>query len=337
MIVPKISVIMPVYNASKYLSEAIQSILNQTFEDFELIILNDNSTDDSLDIIKKIQLLDPRIVLINKEKNYGPAILRNEGFNISRGEYIALMDADDISLPTRFEKQIELLKNNPQIDLCGTWYTKFGEHIKDEMIKHYEFDNDLKVYFLRGCYIANPTVLMRKKIITDYRYDSTYFPMDDYELLTRLIAKFTFYNIQESLLRYRWHATNISKSKEVNLEQIQNKIRLKQLQVLEIDTENSTAKYYLDVISYAKKRKPNEVIEILKCRENLIKKNTILKKYDPLVFENFLNDNVKKTILKASFYNIILFKFLLKNKYIKSYNLLDKSKIIFKSIFNWQK
>ena len=110
MQIPEISVIIPVFNAAPFLQESIESILNQTFSDFELIILNDKSTDESLEIIKKIQSKDNRVIIIDKEQNVGPANLRNEGINAARGTFIALMDADDIALPTRFEKQITVLK-----------------------------------------------------------------------------------------------------------------------------------------------------------------------------------------------------------------------------------
>ncbi len=115
MLIQKISVILPVYNAGNYLAETIESILNQTHTHFELIILNDKSTDNSLVIIQKYIEKDSRIILINKEVNLGPANLRNEGFSIAKGEFIALMDADDIALPSRFEKQVNVLKNNPEI------------------------------------------------------------------------------------------------------------------------------------------------------------------------------------------------------------------------------
>jgi glycosyltransferase involved in cell wall biosynthesis len=125
MTTPEISVIMPVYNAAEFLAESIESILNQTFTNFELIILNDKSTDNSLDVISKYQRSDSRIIIINKDINVGPANLRNEGLSIAKGEFVALMDADDIAMPQRFEKQINVLKSNPEIGLCGTWFTFF--------------------------------------------------------------------------------------------------------------------------------------------------------------------------------------------------------------------
>ncbi|WP_264554433.1 glycosyltransferase family 2 protein [Flavobacterium sp. N1861] len=126
----KLSVIMPVYNGELYIEEAINSIVNQTFTDFDLIILNDNSSDGTVAIIEKIREKDNRIILINKTKNEGPANLRNEGIEMAKTEYVALLDADDIAMPTRFEKQINILDTNPSLGLCGTWFTIFGDKKK---------------------------------------------------------------------------------------------------------------------------------------------------------------------------------------------------------------
>jgi glycosyltransferase involved in cell wall biosynthesis len=146
MQIPEISVIIPVFNAAPFLNESIESILNQTFSDFELIILNDKSTDESLEIIKKFQSKDNRIIIIDKEQNVGPANLRNEGINAARGKFIALMDADDIAIPTRFEKQITVLKNNPEIGVCGTGFTFFGSK-KNKTVKHSTHHDAIKVSF----------------------------------------------------------------------------------------------------------------------------------------------------------------------------------------------
>src|SRR4051812_30773328 len=115
---PKISVVMPVLNGEKYLREATESILNQTFKDFEFIIINDGSTDRTEEIIQSFA--DPRIVYIKNEKNVGLSRVFNQGIRAAQGTYIARMDADDISLLHRFEKELEYLENNPKIDIVGS-------------------------------------------------------------------------------------------------------------------------------------------------------------------------------------------------------------------------
>jgi len=115
----KVSIVMSVYNAQKYLDEAIESILNQTYSNFEFIIINDGSTDKSLEIIENYAKKDSRIIVINRE-NKGLIYSLNEGIRKANGKYIARMDADDISLPQRLEKQVEFMEKNKNIGICGT-------------------------------------------------------------------------------------------------------------------------------------------------------------------------------------------------------------------------
>ena len=114
---PKVTVLMPVYNCEKYLRESIESILNQTFKDFEFLIINDGSSDKSAEIVESYN--DNRINFVQNEKNIGLAASLNRGLDIAKGEYIARMDADDISLPERLEKQVRFMETNPQIGICG--------------------------------------------------------------------------------------------------------------------------------------------------------------------------------------------------------------------------
>src|SRR3990167_8750512 len=118
----KLTVIMPVYNGEKYLKEAVDSVLNQTFADFDLLILNDNSSDGTASILEEYAQKDARVVVVTKTSNEGPANLRNEGIDKANTPLIALLDADDIALPTRFEKQIHVLEENEDLELCGTLF-----------------------------------------------------------------------------------------------------------------------------------------------------------------------------------------------------------------------
>ena len=124
---PKISVVMPAYNAEKYIGEAIESILNQTFKDFEFIIINDGSVDHTKEIIREYN--DPRIVLLENDKNRGIVLSLNKGLDAATGKYIARMDADDIALKNRFERQVEYLDEHKDIGVLGTGICTFGEKI----------------------------------------------------------------------------------------------------------------------------------------------------------------------------------------------------------------
>lgn len=335
----KISVIMPVYNASKYLAEAIESILNQTFIDFELILLNDKSTDSSLQIIKKYQNLDSRIVVINKEQNIGPALLRNEGFELAKGEFIALMDSDDIAMSTRFEKQIAIFEANPEIGVCGTNYTMFGENIDRKIINLNEFHEEIKLAFLNICCVGNPTALIRKSYLNNIRYNEAMVPIEDYDLWSRLINYTKFYNIQESLLNYRWHETNISHTRTENILQKHDLVRINQLNDLGINNSTPNIGLCLNTIQFYKRQKSDDIITILNFKNKLIDANRIIKKYDIVLFENQLNEVAKKTITKALNYNLTLLKYILKNERVIFRNLAfyEKIKIITKSFFRIKK
>ena len=119
-----VSVILPVFNGEKFLTESINSILNQSFKKFELIVINDGSTDNSYEYIKKFK--DTRLSVINNDKNIGLSNSLNKGILVAKGKYIARMDQDDISLPDRLKKQVAFMDDNPGIGVCGTWLQTFG-------------------------------------------------------------------------------------------------------------------------------------------------------------------------------------------------------------------
>ncbi len=210
--VPLVSVVMSVYNAGKYLDEAIQSILKQTYKKFEFIIINDGSTDSSLEIIKNYKKEDNRIVLISRE-NKGLIFSLNEGIQRANGKYIARMDADDISLVTRFQEQVNFLEKNTDIGVCGSWIEIFGENRKSTIWKLPYKDNDLKARLLFSVPFAHPSIMMRKEIIDKYglKYDENYKAAEDYKFWLDMSKYTKFANIPNVLLRYRYLETSISR------------------------------------------------------------------------------------------------------------------------------
>ncbi len=203
---PMISVIMPVYNGEKYLKEAIDSILNQTYGDFELIILNDGSTDYTEEIILSYD--DPRIAYVENDKNLQIVQALNKGIELAKGKYIARMDADDISLPERFGKQINFMENNTDIDVCGTWMQALGSKTVWE---YPESHNEICASMLFNTPISHPSVLMKKSFFENILYDETYNKAEDYALWLSTIDTKKFVNIPIVLYQYRLHEemTNI--------------------------------------------------------------------------------------------------------------------------------
>ncbi|TXJ00169.1 MAG: glycosyltransferase family 2 protein [Neisseriales bacterium] len=129
MTAPIISVVMPVYNAEKYITEAVESILNQTYSDFEFIIIDDCSTDSSYQILQKYAEKDKRIRIFRNDTNRKQAYTKNFAIKLAKGKFIAFMDADDISLPARFTKQVTFMESHPDIGVCGTWIKVFIDDI----------------------------------------------------------------------------------------------------------------------------------------------------------------------------------------------------------------
>lgn len=212
---PKITILMSVYNGEKYLQEAIESVLNQTFRNFEFLIINDGSTDKSEEIIKSHN--DHRIRLIVNEKNIGLISSLNKGLDAARGEYIARMDCDDISLPQRLEKQFNFLKNNPDVGVVASFTREIDEDGKS-LSTHWKQDRESisreEIYhnlFFGNC-VAHPTVIVKKEILnkSNLRYRSDYLDAEDYDLWCRISQIAPIVKMPEPLLHYRRHSKNIS-------------------------------------------------------------------------------------------------------------------------------
>jgi glycosyltransferase EpsE len=212
---PLISVIMSVYNDELFLRESIESILTQSFKDFEFIIINDASTDNCLEIIKEYQKSDRRIKIINHEKNEGLARSLNDGILISRGRYIARHDSDDIALTNRLSKQIDYVLKNPHIKLLGSSAIKINENgekmgeipvplTNQEIIKHIS----------RGNPFIHPSVIIDKEALINIgMYDENIRRTQDYELWFRMLTKYQCSNLNEVLLLYRINSNGMSKKK----------------------------------------------------------------------------------------------------------------------------
>lgn len=204
---------MPAYNVEKYIEEAIDSILNQTFKDFEYIIINDGSTDHTKEIIKKYD--DPRIVLLENEKNSGIVITLNKGLDASKGEYIARMDADDISLPERLAIQVEYLDKHPEIGVLGTGIRIFGDNIAPYNRVFTTNPEQLKPELIFNSCIAHPTVMLRKAVLDseNFRYDKRFSGAEDYVLWWDLSKKAKIATVPDILHYYRIHRNQITQNK----------------------------------------------------------------------------------------------------------------------------
>lgn len=221
---PKVSVIMPAYNAEKYINAAIDSILGQTFTDFELIVINDCSKDSTEDVI--LSYRDQRIVYLKNEKNLGVAGTLNRGLVAASGEYIARMDSDDIAAPERLEKQLAYMQAHPETVVCGSRVRLFSDAGEGEFCNYPQQDRQIKTALLFSCPFAHPSVMLRGTVLRDkgLRYEEAFEKVEDYRLWTQLAKYGEFANLPEPLLRYRKHPGQVcATSSQV---QYEGKLRL---------------------------------------------------------------------------------------------------------------
>ena len=225
--IPLVSVVMPAYNSEKYIAETIESVLNQTYKNFEFIIINDASTDKTLDIIKKYAKKDKRIKVIENKKNLGITKTRNKGLELAKGKYVATHDSDDISLPTRFEEQVEYLESHPEVGAVGAYIRIFDEVNKKISIRKYpKNDKELRKLIYFCCPIAQPVSMIRKSILDKIGgYRKIEAPSEDLYLWFKIGEKSKFANIQKVLLNYRYYPNSTTGSKLRLMEKRANKIR----------------------------------------------------------------------------------------------------------------
>ena len=207
---PRVSVLTPIYKTNpKHLRECIESVLKQTFTDFEFLILNDSPDEKYLaDIVNSYH--DPRIKYIENKTNMGISPSRNRLLKMARGEYIAIFDHDDISMPTRLAQQVAYMDANPNVGVLSGWLQYFGED--DNIWQTPENDTDIKICLTDNCYVAHTAAMVRKSVLVEnhIEYEEVYTPAEDYRLWARLMDITRFHNLQTVLVKYRFLDTNTS-------------------------------------------------------------------------------------------------------------------------------
>lgn len=232
---PRVSVLMPVYNADQFLEESVGSILAQTYTDFELLLLDDGSKDKSLEIAKKLAKKDPRIRVLPNKTNVGIVKTLNRGISLARGEFLARMDSDDFSLPNRFEVQVKYLDEHPDISICSSWIETFGNH--NGNIWKLAVDPKLvKCTMLFYSAICHPAVMMRKKAVFDdlgLKYEG--YHGEDYTLWVKVAKQSKLSNVPKVLLKYRTHSNSLMSTNAAANKEASDRVRMAQLKDLGIN------------------------------------------------------------------------------------------------------
>lgn len=315
-----LSVIMLVYNAEDYLNESIVSILDQDFKDFEFIIIDDGSTDNSLNIIKSFD--DDRIKLSRNEINHGIVYSRNKGIRLSSGKYIGMMDADDIALPHKFSKQIEFLESNGDFGMVGSWARLIDQngHTLRNKWKLTGSSEYIPSIMLFKNYFIQSAVVFRRDCLPDYLYKEGYEIVEDYKLWLDIINKSKAWNLQEYLIKYRIHDHNITQTKKTVVKQNLRSVYLQMFNDLGIvptdveieihhmiregmiicDTQTFlTAKTWLEKLLYQNSKKNTYDRKAFAgvLLNRWLKLIWISRKMNPLNFFIFFNSNILKEYL----------------------------------------
>tara|TARA_B100000315_G_C14583645_1_gene591808 strand:+ start:1615 stop:2646 length:1032 start_codon:yes stop_codon:yes gene_type:complete len=284
---PKVTVLMSVYNGERYLREAIDSILNQTFTDYEFIIVNDGCTDSSRDIITTYS--DRRICLIDNERNIGLTKSLNKGLKKANGEYIARIDADDISLPQRLEKQVTFMRKNPKVSVCGGWVIYFGTK-KENIIKLPSEANEIKASLFYKNELYHTTVIFRRELQNKEKvfYNEDYLRAQDYELWSRLSHSSKLRNINEVLAKYRTHRNTVFKTDEEGQLRDANRVRITQLKKLIFEPTKDEIKLHLSLLNQEEIYSLGNIDKIEYWLIKLLKHNDKRKVFNKYLFDNLI-------------------------------------------------
>ncbi|MCL4352886.1 MAG: glycosyltransferase [Patescibacteria group bacterium] len=247
---PKATVLMPVYNGQKYLKEAIGSILSQTYRDFEFLIIDDGSTDNTIRIIRGFS--DSRIHLVKNEKNLGLPRTLNKGIKLAKGKYIARMDSDDISFSNRLAVQVDYMDRHPNIDICGT--TAVSSHNSKSVRVVLPNDSEyLRARLLFRTSFIHSSVILRKESLVGNNlfYNPSFRFAEDYELWSRCWQKLRFANIPNALLFYRVH--DEQRSQDVRHSRVISQIRERMLEELDIYPSRADMEIHDDLATNSSK------------------------------------------------------------------------------------
>lgn len=284
----KVSVLMPVYNGAGYLREAMDSIFAQTYTDFEFLVVNDGSTDSSAAILESYS--DPRLRVIHKQQNQGLIATLNEGLDACSGEYIVRMDADDISLPDRIERQVAFLDERPEVGLCGSWFEDFGPGIPGRIIRYSTSDTEIRIRHLYQTHIAHPTAILRKSLLEKFnlRFDPLYVHGEDYHFWVCMSRHCKMSNLPEVLVRKRDHPANVSNRYAEIQRNTCNRVKRLQFAEMGVEIDAEEAEMYSRFANTEWNFREEEMPDLVNLLHRIESANQKSRFIDPIAFTSYL-------------------------------------------------
>lgn len=284
---PRVTVLMPVYNAAPHLLEAVDSILAGSFADIELLAINDGSTDESEEILRGIR--DPRLKIVLNPKNIGVAATLNRGLELAEGDFVARMDSDDVSAPDRLTRQVAFMEANPSIGVSGTWARTFGVPPARTM-RPPSLSNEIDVQLFAMNALCHPTVILRRSLFAKYelRYATDAHHGEDLELWMRAADCFPLANLPWVGLRYRVHANQVTKSFDVQQQGTLARLQTRQLLRLVPDATEPEIRLHLKALDKNVRLTHEEGVAIGEWLERIEDANKRMSRYDEAAFRSFL-------------------------------------------------
>lgn len=284
---------MPIHNGEPYLVEAIESVLNQSFQEFELIVVDDASTDGSLSRLKTLG--DRRIKVLKNARKLGLARSLNKAISYAKGKYIARMDHDDIALRQRFENQVEFLEHHSKIDILGTWAKTFGS--SQQIWKYPTTDAEIKAEMLFNSNLVHSSVMMRASVLNRHRlsYDPKIPRAQDYELWSRVADHVNFANLDQVLMLYRLHPKQVGKQYANSQQAVASRVRLRQLKALGLKPTKAQLDLHNAIGIWDFPKTEKGLLEVERWLQTLLVSNRRVKIYSHLA----LSQALKKRWLAA--------------------------------------
>jgi len=323
MSTPQLSIIITTYNSGKYISQAIESVLAQTFGDFELIIINDGSTDNTKEIVSAFS--DERIKYFENEKNEGIVFSRNKGLKLAQGSYIGMLDADDIAHPNKFENQIDFLERNPEYGMVGSW-AKFidaeGKHVPGSW-KLKAKPQAIPAIMLFKNYFLQSAVLYRRECISGYEFKEGFEIGEDYLIWYEILKEWKAWNLQQYLLDYRVHEKSITQSNIDFKREKEKEIFGIILKGLEIEPSDEELELHLTIREGNTIDNIKTLLSIEKWLLKIIAQNRLLNIYNQKILERIVFERWLKVCSKAGVLHFKMLKHLITSKifsiFIKSF------------------
>ncbi|MBB4823648.1 glycosyltransferase involved in cell wall biosynthesis [Sporosarcina luteola] len=309
---PHVSVVMPVYNREKVISSAIESILKQTFENFELIIIDDGSSDSTVQIINSFK--DPRIILIQHKENKGVAAARNMGYRTAKGRLIAIADSDDINHEDRLLKQVEYLETHHDVDVVSCWCQSFGDGIEKVIYKCDETDEKIRAGWIFNSNVTSFMMFRRLKLKGQNLifHNDTYVAAVDYQWYTALPKSIRIACVQEVLYYYRRHKKQISTDGYSIQQSYADQIRLEQLKLIGLEPSKDEFSVHHILIEEQSNFDIDEKTwnDIIKWCEKIKKANDSKMHFSQQYLDEILSRKLRNLFINAPFFNSKIYNML---------------------------